>query len=58
MGSSMVAWIRGPTFLGCNDTTTRLIVYVPNYPWSYYGNTSKVRGIFDPLQCCFSHPVC
>ena len=31
-----------PTFFGCNDTTTPLIVYVPNYPWSYDGNTSTV----------------
>lgn len=31
-----------PTFFGCNDTTTPLIVYVPNYPWSFNGNVSTV----------------
>lgn len=29
-----------PTFFGCNDTTTPIIVYVPNYPWSAWSNTS------------------
>ncbi|KAK8850671.1 hypothetical protein IAR55_004591 [Kwoniella newhampshirensis] len=29
-----------PTFFGCNDTTTPLIIYVPSYPWSYAANTS------------------
>jgi lysophospholipase len=31
-----------PTFFGCNRTDTPIIVYVPLYPWSYYGNTSTV----------------
>lgn len=32
-----------PTFFGCEaNGTTPIIVYVPNYPWSYYGNTSTV----------------
>lgn len=31
-----------PTFFGCNETTGPIIVYVPNYPWSYYSNTSTV----------------
>lgn len=29
-----------PTFFGCNDTTTPVIIYVPNYPWSSYANVS------------------
>ncbi|WWC65337.1 uncharacterized protein I303_107955 [Kwoniella dejecticola CBS 10117] len=32
-----------PTFFGCNDTTTPLIVYVPNYPWSGAANTSTYQ---------------
>jgi lysophospholipase len=36
-----------PVFFGCNDTDTPIIVYVPNYPWSYASNTSTV-----------SHPTC
>jgi lysophospholipase len=32
-----------PTFFGCNDTTTPVIVYIPNYPWSYYSNTSTFK---------------
>ncbi|KAL7420921.1 Lysophospholipase 1 [Cryptotrichosporon argae] len=36
-----------PTFFGCNDTTTPLIVYVPNYPWSAYTNTSTYMLEYD-----------
>jgi lysophospholipase len=33
-----------PTFFGCDaNGTTPIIVYVPNYPWSYYGNTSTFQ---------------
>ena len=32
-----------PVFFGCNETDTPIIVYVPNYPWSYYANVSTVR---------------
>jgi lysophospholipase len=32
-----------PTFFGCNDTDTPIIVYVPNYPWSYASNTSTYK---------------
>ncbi|WWC72722.1 phospholipase B [Kwoniella pini CBS 10737] len=32
-----------PTFFGCNDTTTPLIIYVPNYPWSAAANTSTYQ---------------
>ncbi|WWD20845.1 phospholipase B [Kwoniella shandongensis] len=32
-----------PTFFGCNDTTTPLIIYVPSYPWSYAANTSTYQ---------------
>jgi len=31
-----------PVFFGCNNTDTPIIVYVPNYPWSYASNTSTV----------------
>lgn len=33
-----------PTVFGCDaqNGSTPLIVYIPNYPWSYYGNTSTV----------------
>jgi len=31
-----------PVFFGCNDTDTPIIVYVPNYPWSYASNVSTV----------------
>jgi lysophospholipase len=33
-----------PTFFGCNDTTTPVIVYVPTYPWSYPGNISTLQS--------------
>ena len=33
-----------PVFFGCNETDKPLIVYVPNYPWSYAANVSTVRG--------------
>ena len=35
-----------PTFFGCNETDIPLIVYVPQYPWSFYSNVSTVS---DPL---------
>ena len=31
-----------PTFFGCNNTDTPIVVYVPNYPWSYQSNVSTV----------------
>jgi hypothetical protein len=31
-----------PVFFGCNETDTPIIVYVPNYPWSYASNVSTV----------------
>lgn len=42
-----------PVFFGCNATATPatgnrtapIIVYIPNYPWSYYGNVSTVSPI-------------
>jgi len=32
-----------PVFFGCNDTDTPIIVYVPNYPWSYASNVSTYQ---------------
>lgn len=29
-----------PTFFGCNDSSLPTIIYVPNYPWSAWSNTS------------------
>ena len=31
-----------PVFFGCNETDTPIIVYIPNYPWSYASNISTV----------------
>lgn len=39
-----------PTFFGCNDTDTPVIVYVPNYPWSYASNVSTVSYQFTLLH--------
>ncbi|WWC92469.1 uncharacterized protein L201_007427 [Kwoniella dendrophila CBS 6074] len=39
-----------PTFFGCNDTTTPLIVYVPNYPWSGAANTSTYQLDYSTAQ--------
>ncbi|WRT70853.1 phospholipase B [Kwoniella shivajii] len=39
-----------PTFFGCNDTTTPLIVYVPNYPWSAAANTSTYQLEYSKTQ--------
>ncbi|WVQ86181.1 hypothetical protein IAT38_008349 [Cryptococcus sp. DSM 104549] len=36
-----------PTFFGCNDTTTPLIIYVPSYPWSAAANTSTYQLSYD-----------
>jgi lysophospholipase len=37
-----------PTFFGCDSNgTTPIIVYVPNYPWSYYSNTSTFQLQYD-----------
>ncbi|WVO16912.1 phospholipase B [Cryptococcus depauperatus] len=36
-----------PTFFGCNDTTTPLIIYVPHYPWSYAANTSTYQLAYE-----------
>ena len=38
-----------PVFFGCNDTTTTLLVYVPNYPWSAWSNVSTVSVHAPPL---------
>lgn len=29
-----------PTFFGCNETESPIVVYIPNYPWSAWSNTS------------------
>jgi lysophospholipase len=29
-----------PTFFGCNDSSLPTVIYVPNYPWSAWSNTS------------------
>ncbi|WVW80592.1 phospholipase B [Kwoniella bestiolae CBS 10118] len=39
-----------PTFFGCNDTTTPLIVYVPSYPWSAAANTSTYQLEYSDEQ--------
>ncbi|WWC72720.1 uncharacterized protein I206_106684 [Kwoniella pini CBS 10737] len=36
-----------PTFFGCEDTTTPLIVYIPQYPWTYYSNKSTFQLDYD-----------
>lgn len=48
---SMNGFVNGgynstPTFFGCNDTTTPLIIYVPSYPWSFAANTSTVSSSY------------
>jgi lysophospholipase len=52
-----------PVFFGCNATATPatgnrtapILIYVPNYPWSYYGNVSTVsplhKRILQQLPC-------
>jgi lysophospholipase len=39
-----------PTFFGCNDTDTTLIVYVPNAPWSTYSNTTTFQLAYPTEQ--------
>ncbi|WVQ86248.1 hypothetical protein IAT38_008416 [Cryptococcus sp. DSM 104549] len=34
---------RRPTFFGCGDRTTPVVVYVPQTPWTYYSNHSTWR---------------
>lgn len=34
-----------PVFFGCNTTDTPIVIYVPNYPWSYASNVSTVRSL-------------
>jgi lysophospholipase len=29
-----------PTFFGCNDSSLPTVIYVPNYPWSAWSNTT------------------
>ncbi|WRT70849.1 uncharacterized protein IL334_007848 [Kwoniella shivajii] len=36
-----------PTFFGCEDQTTPLIVYIPQYPWTYYSNKSTFQLEYD-----------
>ncbi|WVQ63560.1 uncharacterized protein L199_001713 [Kwoniella botswanensis] len=36
-----------PTFFGCENTTTPLIVYIPQFPWTYYSNKSTFQLDFD-----------
>lgn len=46
-----------PTFFGCEaNSTTPIIVYVPNYPWSYYGNTSTVSLHESPQKPWLTFP--
>lgn len=40
-------WNQRPTFFGCNDTDTPVVVYVPSYPWSYYANTTTLTLEYD-----------
>ena len=42
-------WNSRPTFFGCNDTSNPLIVYVPNYPWSAYANSSTFQLDYSNL---------
>ncbi|OXM76080.1 phospholipase B [Cryptococcus neoformans Bt63] len=49
---SMNGFVNGgynsrPTFFGCNDTTTPLIIYVPSYPWSFAANTSTYQLSYE-----------
>ncbi|OCF35914.1 phospholipase B [Kwoniella heveanensis BCC8398] len=39
-----------PTFFGCNDTTTPVIIYVPSYPWSAAANTSTYQLEYSDEQ--------
>lgn len=38
-----------PVFFGCNatNTSTPIIVYVPNYPWSTWSNVSTVSALMN-----------
>lgn len=52
---SMNGFVNGgynsrPTFFGCNDTTTPLIIYVPSYPWSFAANTSTVSPSYSRAE--------
>jgi lysophospholipase len=39
-----------PVFFGCDaNNTTPIVVYVPNYPWSYYANVSTVSPTMTAL---------
>jgi lysophospholipase len=31
-----------PVFFGCNETDKPIVVYLPNYPWSTYSNTTTL----------------
>lgn len=36
-----------PTFFGCNETDKPMLIYVPNYPWQVYSNTSTMQLEYD-----------
>lgn len=38
------------TFFGCNETDKPLIIYVPNYPWNTYSNTSTLQLEYEIEQ--------
>lgn len=39
-----------PTFFGCNDTTTPVIIYIPNNPYSYASHTSTYTSSYSMDQ--------
>lgn len=36
-----------PVFFGCNNTDTPIVVYVPNYPWSFYSNSTTFTLAYE-----------
>ncbi|OCF45536.1 hypothetical protein I317_00438 [Kwoniella heveanensis CBS 569] len=36
-----------PTFFGCEERETPLVVYIPQYPWTYYSNKSTFQLDYD-----------
>lgn len=36
-----------PVFFGCNSTDTPMVIYIPNYPWTWYSNSSTMQLEYD-----------
>lgn len=39
-----------PTFFGCYETGSPLVVYMANYPYTYYSNTSTLKLQYDTAE--------